>query len=510
MSRKHSVTKFQDSWLTQPHFKGWVRKTSNPCEAQCTVCSAAFDISVGGVSALRSHARGKKHVAKTKGGTSILHFVAGKVETANVAAVSSPDSASSNTQSGSGTTPQSKIDDFTLNQRALDAEIRWCLRMVSCHGSYNSCTDLGDTFKTMFPDSHIAQQFTLGKTKSRYTIIYGIAPELKKRLIYDVNRSPFYSVLFDETLNSEMQMCQMDVGIHFWNEVTGMAETRYFDSQFMLRPNADTLLAKLEDSVAMLDKSKFLQLSMDGPNVNWNVLDLLDNKLLSDGFSTTVSIGSCAQHTVHGSLKTGFNSLEFEVRKILKAMFWLFNDSPARRSVYLTEGISDDFPLRFCETRWVDDRPVSDRGIEVWPSVKLCISYWEKLSKSKRPQNKSYEKLVDYYTDPLVPAIFHFFSFVAGMFEPYLVRFQTDAPMLPFMYSELSVIFMRLIRLVFRKQEIDSAGSIQKMLKMEWQNNTKNHLYSTVIDIGAGTKSVLASLSLASEKKRKNFLIANK
>ena len=44
----------------------------------------------------------------------------------------------------------------------------------------------------------------------------------------------------------------------------------------------------------------------DGPNVNWNVLDLLDDKLVSDNFAKNINIGSCAQHTVPGSLKNGF------------------------------------------------------------------------------------------------------------------------------------------------------------------------------------------------------------
>ena len=58
-----------------------------------------------------------------------------------------------------------------------------------------------------------------------------------------------------------------------------------------------------------LEKNKLLQLVMDGLNVNWNVLDLLDDKLVSDNFSKTLNIGRSVQHTVDGSLKMGFKSL---------------------------------------------------------------------------------------------------------------------------------------------------------------------------------------------------------
>ena len=87
--------------------------------------------------------------------------------------------------------------------------------MVNCHSRYNPGADLGAMFQVMFPDSKIVSQFTLGKTKGRYTMLYGIAPEFKKQLIYDINASPFYTVSFDESLNSQMQMSHMHVGVRF-------------------------------------------------------------------------------------------------------------------------------------------------------------------------------------------------------------------------------------------------------------------------------------------------------
>ena len=47
------------------------------------------------------------------------------------------------------------------------------------------------------------------------------------------------------------------------------------------------------------------KLAMDGPNVYWT---LLDDKLMSDNFSKTLNICSCAQLSVHGSLRHGFQN----------------------------------------------------------------------------------------------------------------------------------------------------------------------------------------------------------
>ena len=158
--------------------------------------------------------------------------------------------------------------------------------------------------------------------------------------------------------------------------------------------------------------------------------------------------------------------------------------------------------FRFCETRCLDDRPVADRAIEVWPSVVKCVAYWESLSRSRHPQINSYEQLVECCSDPLVSAKLHFFLFVAGIFEPYLTRFQTDAPMVSFIFDDFSAIFKKLVGLIPKKDAIDNPRSIASMLNEKWLQDSKNQLEPGLVDIGAGTKAVLASAQVAAEKKR--------
>ena len=43
-------------------------------------------------------------------------------------------------------------------------------------------------------------------------------------------------------------------------------------------------------------------------------------------------------------------------------------------------------------------------------------------------------------------AKFHFFSHVAGFFKIYLMSFQTDSPMVPFMPGEIEKVFRKLCR----------------------------------------------------------------
>ena len=182
-----------------------------------------------------------------------------------------------------------------------------------------------------------SSEFTLGKTKCSYLINYGVAPYFKDTLLREINTSEFFSLSFDESLNKEIQSCQMDVGIRYWNHCTELVETCYYDSQFLHRPNADELFQSLLLSSQKLNPDKFLQLTMDGPNVNWKVLEKLDNHRIENDFTKTLNIGSCSQHIIHGAFQNGAPS-NWNIDKILKAMYWILHDSPARRDDYMRVG----------------------------------------------------------------------------------------------------------------------------------------------------------------------------
>ena len=107
-----------------------------------------------------------------------------------------------------------------------------------------------------------------------------------------------------------------------------------------------------------------------------------------------------------------------------------------------------------------------------------------------------------HYTDPLVPSKLQFFAFVAGIFEPYLVMFQTDAPVLPFMFSKLEKIFNRLMRLIFKQEKLTIP--ITERIKKKWLMVKNNHLeHDALVDIGAATKVSLKGVQLSEEKKNK-------
>ena len=109
-------------------------------------------------------------------------------------------------------------------------------------------------------------------TKFAYTVNFGLAPFFFSELLENVKKSPFFAISFDESLNDQIEKIQMDFIIKFWNESTKTVETRYFGSEFLKYSNAKALKQSFDKALNDLDVKKMVQISMDGPNVNWAML----------------------------------------------------------------------------------------------------------------------------------------------------------------------------------------------------------------------------------------------
>ena len=108
---------------------------------------------------------------------------------------------------------------------------------------------------------------------------------------------------------------------------------------------------------------RLLQLSMDGPSTNWKVLDLLDEYSAEKEYPSIINIGSCSLHVVHGAFQVGFQAVDWQLAKILKASWQILHDSPARRDIYIRICETEEFPLRFCATRWVEDSHLAKKSL---------------------------------------------------------------------------------------------------------------------------------------------------
>ena len=72
----------------------------------------------------------------------------------------------------------------------------------------------------------------------------------------------------------------------------------------MQRPNEEMLFEKMKEPLTELDESRLIQLSMDRPSVNCNVLEKLVAYLMNNDLPETIDIESCNQPIWHRAFQT--------------------------------------------------------------------------------------------------------------------------------------------------------------------------------------------------------------
>ena len=275
------------------------------------------------------------------------------------------------------------------------------LRIVKNHGSFRSCLGLRTDLKAMFPDRQIAGDFTLSKTKCTYVVKYGIASWLKENLRKVINESPFYSISYDESLNRQMEEQQMDLQVRYWCNKTSWAVTQYYGFEFQM--HGDESLSENLTGIADLPEEKLIRTTIDGPNVNWKVLEVIQKKPEENEYPPLAEIGSCGLHLVSGALHSAVVAADWPVKKVLRGMFKLLKDAPAGRAEYMRGSVTAFYLEKICVIRWAENEPVADRTIIIWNDTVTLIKVFQSKAPSKRPKyNKSYNNLVKHHLNPLV------------------------------------------------------------------------------------------------------------
>ena len=109
---------------------------------------------------------------------------------------------------------------------------------------------------------------------------------------------------------------------------------------------------------------------MDGPNINWKMLDLIvEDRNSNETYPNLLDVGSCSLHVVHGAFRTGMKQIGWGIDLLLKSLYSHLHETPARGEDYTKMTGSEVFPLQFCGHRWLEDRRVAERAVEMWPSL---------------------------------------------------------------------------------------------------------------------------------------------
>lgn len=487
-------TSFQINWLQDQQFCKWLEKVpDNTNSAKCKLCLKTFSLSNMGRQAVSSHMKSTKHVKIENAAFSsapVKIFTKSTKTTSEVPV-------SQNSTNNLGLTLQihkqtTTLQKYKLKDQVTKAEILLCLNTVMQHNSLRNAERSVSLFSKMFPDSAIAQDMKLHKDKISYSIVFGLANYFKEELQTLLNANLNYVIGFDESLNKIAQKTQMDLSIRFWDENTNSIKSRYLDSVFLHQAKATNLLEAFKFGVQGFDVSRILQISMDGPNVNWSFYKLLKNDITTIHGPDTpqlLELGSCGLHVVHGAFKTGIKKTDWNIIEFLRALYNLFKMVPARRG-HFTEitGVSL-FPLPFCTVRWIENARVAKRSQDMLPALNTYVECVR--GTDKEPSCNSFKVVQSSLKDKLLSAKLAFFQSFAEQLEPFLTEFQTDSPMVPFLYDSLSHLIKGVMSRFVKKEEMHKDNFFKINVLEKEEGFFKSLLKVKEIDLGYGTRSAL-------------------
>ena len=106
-------------------------------------------------------------------------------------------------------------------------------------------------------------------------------------------------------------------------------------------------------------------------------------------------IGSCSLHQVHNAFRASSNETDWEIEHTLSSQHWLVKDAPRQGVKPLKHLLGGKLlPSKFCQHRWIENFPLMDRALEIWPHIKQYVDA-VKIGKVPIPKCKSFHTIAE-------------------------------------------------------------------------------------------------------------------
>ena len=108
--------------------------------------------------------------------------------------------------------------------------------------------------------------------------------------------------------------------------------------------------------------------------------------------------------------------------------------------------------------------------MSIWPNIINVINVWKSLPKRKQPSSKSFENVKTVVEDVLTPVKLSFFSYFASLFDPFSLKYQTQNPMLPHLYTDLADLFRLVLKLIIKDEVLENCQSGNQLTKIDFES----------------------------------------
>ena len=179
--------------------------------------------------------------------------------------------------------------------------------------------------------------------KTRYIIVYRIAPFVKDFIIHDA-KGKCLTYKFDEMTTSKVKKQYFGYITHF-SDFLKQVITAYSGSMFVGHCNSKDLLHHFHSFMDLLDLSTnwLLSIGMEGPTVNMSFLNQRKSKM-GESHQSFIDIGTCPLHITNNSFKAILNVIKpiLDLDQVGTDLHFFFKRSATWQEVYkMVENITN-------------------------------------------------------------------------------------------------------------------------------------------------------------------------
>ena len=189
---------------------------------------------------------------------------------------------------------------------------------------------------------------------------------------------------------------------------------------------------------------------------------------------------------------------KWDIAAVLRSTNSLFNETTARREDYTKITGTDLFGQNFCNTRWLENVPVAERLLEMFPHLCKYVAAAKK-GDIPLPHTKAFGVVSEATCDPLFPVKLNCFVSVATTISPFLLRYQTDRPILTFLASDLHRMVKHLLYR-FMKRDVVGDTSLASLAELNLSDSALMRKSSDV-DIGFTVDAHLKQMQRSAKSK---------
>lgn len=447
-------TKFSQEWLEREiEFEGKQIKLKkifareNDFEAKCLLCpSCTVSVQSRGFAALTAHMDTGKHKIQMK---MKLNESQQKLDLD----VTSQQS----TSSGSEATTTWKL--LAPKEQTTRAELLLLLNGLSNNCSLNSFDNLGTVLKLAISDSQILETFTLNRTKATYILNFALGPYFYKKVIEDINRNLYFTLLFDETVNNANQK-ELQIRIRYFSNRSQRAVTRHLQTFYLGTATAKIIVSKLIHAIndANLSIDHLFMLGMDGPRTNDLVKTTINNELLSNRKVNLFDIGSCNLHVVHNCFSKGLKAYGEKLSDLIIQTFNWFNGFPARRekfdNVCKQKEMECKSLIKHVDIRWLTLLDAAERFLYLLPAIRAYFMNMKKVE----TKGIHYKNIAGYLkgtgTDDVELNLLLIIE-SATLFNNFLLKYQTTGTVIHTMFDSLKSLLLLIATKICKVSEIN-------------------------------------------------------